>query len=358
MYLLFGKKKEDSLPKNHQVIHLITNESNANVMPFLCNKDSSLISLENKQTEHLIAYLEEQAIKIDLLLKFSKELETTKIRNIRLQETKNVVYSLRETDNTSDTALNFLQEKLTLLQQEKEDHEFHILTAREKLTNIIEETELAVFLDNFIQNYTFLDTDSWEEELDYFRMRFLLQREQEEEDQKLKDEFLPSENSDIDLITSYSPQDSTISEREYSKISVHKKYFPQLKELTKKYNQAQKIISQLSEFNLQDKTLEEMQQLIIEQESKSFTIGKELYTLKREQGILTLKTYEIVQTLKSRLLNITGSIASRRFIKDSFTDLKVIVESNDLSFSEKKIQIQNGLARLLRITRKEPAEGK
>ncbi|MFW9924817.1 MAG: hypothetical protein ACFFDW_16165 [Candidatus Thorarchaeota archaeon] len=356
---MFSKNKgKDSLPKNHQIIHLLITESEAAKIGLLISANSSVIILDNKQAEQLITKLEEQTKKSDLLVKFSKELETTQIRTIRLQETKNVVYSLRETDNTSDTALNFLQEKLTLLQQEKEDHEFHILTAQERLAKITENSDLIEFLSSFIQNYIFLETDSWEEELDYFRMRFLLQREQEEEDQKLKEEYLPTENSNTEFLDSYSKQDLSIAEKDYIKIYVHKKYFTKLKELAKKHNQAQMIIQQYPTFALQEKSLEELQELVTEQESKSFTIGKELYSLKREQGILTLKTYEIVQTLKSRLLNITGSIASRRFIKDSFTDLNSIIENSNLSVAEKKVQLQNGLARLLRITRKEPSEGK
>ena len=83
-----------------------------------------------------------------------------------------------------------------------------------------------------------------------------------------------------------------------------------------------------------------------------------MYTLKREQGILTLKTYELVQTLKSRLLNITGSIASRRFMKAALNDLLDIVNDSETVFEIKMEKITKDLKRLLRIVRKEPSEGK
>ena len=95
-----------------------------------------------------------------------------------------------------------------------------------------------------------------------------------------------------------------------------------------------------------------------EQEKLSFDTGKEMYALKREQGILTLKTYEIVQTLRSRLLNISGSIASRVFLKKGFNELITHVQSNVLTEKEKRLTLHKEINRLLRILGElKPGEG-
>ncbi len=81
----------------------------------------------------------------------------------------------------------------------------------------------------------------------------------------------------------------------------------------------------------------------------SFDTGKELYALKREQGILSLKTYEIIQTIRSRLLNISGSIASKKFLKNAFNELINTTRNEQIPIAAKKAELIKIITRLLRI---------
>ena len=346
-------KSKSTLPRNYHILRVLLSDEVALNLGFERNADATPTILNDSLTEALIIFLQDESKRLDLLAKYAKELATTDLRTKQLKETKDVVYSLRETDKTSDQALDFLQEKLTILQEERDEHDRNLVAIISSVESIQTPLFLKEKVTEFVQNFTFVDTDSWEEELDYFRTRFLLQREQEEEDQRLKDEFLPKTSS-----SNTATPAKVISENDYFFIAVHKKYFTKLKYLIQEYNKIQLVQYTDSSVSLEEKSEKELHELIAKQEKVSFTVGREMYTLKREQGILTLKTYELVQTLKSRLLNITGSIASRRFMQDALDELYKLAFKSDLSFEDLRVTILKDLKRLLRIVRKEPAEGK
>ncbi len=339
-------------------MRVILTNTNARTLGFERNPDFIPTVLNSVLTEALILFLQDESKRLSLLTKYAKELATTDLRTRQLHETKEVVFSLRETDSTSDDALDFLQEKLTLLQTERENHDKCILVRIEALEQIQSQETLLEDISSFVRVFSFIDTDHWEDDLDYFRTRFLLQRAQEEEDQRLKDEFLPEETAVQQSKEGSSQNVQQVTKTEYFFIAIHKKYYLKLKHLTQEYNQIKLLQHPDSSVSLEEKSDDELEELIAQQEKISFVVGKEMYTLKREQGILTLKTFELVQTLKSRLLNITGSIASRRFMKAALDDLLVIVNDSGTTFETKMEKTTRDLKRLLRIVRKEPSEGK
>lgn len=341
----------NTTPRQHGLVEIAFVPELAKLFDIPYEERSDLIIVEKAKNEKLISYLKTEIASSEQKLKLIKEIEITTKRRKQLQETKDIVYSLRETDKTSDTALDFLKERLELLQKEREDVELTILASQEKLEKISTENELKIFVVDFISQITFLNTDDWDKDLDYFRTRFLLQREQEE-DQKLKEDFIEKDEVEIresEIDMSY----------QFMKLSlaVHKKYFSKIKSLSIEFNKLVILNQKSLRIDINTNTETEIENLTKEQEKESFEIGKELYGLKREQGILTLKIYEIVQTLKSRLLNITGSMASRRFMKEAFNDIKRCSEDPTLTFYEKKDSITKEVARLLRIVRKQPSEG-
>ena len=85
------------------------------------SSDSPQDQLTNKQVEALKQYLENFSKELEIRSKYHDELFTSKKREIQLAETKKVVFSLRETDQTSGGALDFLKVKMDILIQEKED---------------------------------------------------------------------------------------------------------------------------------------------------------------------------------------------------------------------------------------------
>ncbi len=339
-------------------MRVILTNTNARTLGFERNPDFIPTVLNSVLTEALILFLQDESKRLSLLTKYAKELATTDLRTRQLHETKEVVFSLRETDSTSDDALDFLQEKLTLLQTERENHDKCILVRIEALEQIQSQETLLEVISSFVSVFSFIETNHWEADLDYFRTRFLLQRAQEEEDQRLKDEFLPEETAVQQSKEGSSQNVQQVTKTEYFFIAIHKKYYLKLKHLTQEYNQIKLLQHPDSSVSLEEKSDDELEELIAQQEKISFVVGKEMYTLKREQGILTLKTFELVQTLKSRLLNITGSIASRRFMKAALDDLLVIVNDSGTTFETKMEKTTRDLKRLLRIVRKEPSEGK
>lgn len=119
--------------------------------------------------------------------------------------------------------------------------------------------------------------------------------------------------------------------------------------LVKKYNQLLNNLPETNSIELLKKDEGTIKQKLTDQKSMNFTLGKKLYGLKKEQGILTMKNYEIVQTLKSRLLNISGSIASRSFLGNGFKDLHKIALDEQLTEIQMKKQINKTITRLLRI---------
>jgi hypothetical protein len=302
------------------------------------------------QAEALKQYLEIFSEELDVRSRFHEELFTSKKREVQLVETKRVVFSLRETDQTSGEALDYLKEKMDILIREREDLALKFLSFREQIQsdNV---NDVNILVQNLLEDIDFIDTDSWEEGLEYYRTRFLMQKEQEE-DEELKDEFIPQKDrleilAHEKSLTKIDLEDDLVKE----KITVHlsRKYQQQLKTLAKDYNIfVEKIPGKLLHEVLET-PYEEIKDKLKIQEKLSFETGKELYALKREQGILSLKTYEFIQTIRSRLMNITGSIASRAFLKNAFNELKDTAQNEQLTREVKKAELVKIITRLLRI---------
>ncbi|MHA1923992.1 MAG: hypothetical protein ACTSVP_13045, partial [Candidatus Heimdallarchaeota archaeon] len=221
-------------------------------------------------------------------------------------------------------------------------------TFRESIEKKINKQEIIDHTLEFIAKITFVETKSWEKDLDYFRTRFLLQREQDEEDQELKDQFIPDEE-EVPEITLADLKKNEEFTRGQIVIEFNRKHKDKLDSLIKEYNNFSKDFPPRVEDELQDLDIQTVKAKIKIEEEKAFTVGKELYALKREQGILTLKTYEIIQTIRSRLLNISGSIASRKFLRDAFNELQEIINSEEYSPEIMKTEILKRITRLLRI---------
>ncbi len=319
---------------------------------------SDPINLTDESFVNLKNYLVNVSSEADFRLKYVKELQTLEKRSKQLEETKRIVYSLRETDRTSDKALDFLKEKLDLLINEQEDLAMKLLAFQEKLPQI-PFNELGTQIEIFVESINFLDTDNWEEELDYYRTRFLMQREQEGLDEQLKKEFIPE-----DKLANYDPlaKPKEISDPKITKPTIllflSKKHAQSISLLINDFN---RLIEQIPNDYLNlilESPIDTLKERFPEQEKISFETGKEMYALKREQGILTLKTYEIVQTLRSRLLNISGSIASRVFLKNGFSELITHAKNETLTEENKRLTLHKEINRLLRILGElKPGEG-
>ncbi|NHJ83966.1 MAG: hypothetical protein FK734_00805 [Asgard group archaeon] len=347
---MFKRSQEKKKPETNLQITLLITPKILEILQLTSEEISAKqVNLDEERITALLSHLEKVTALTDLRLKFLKEITTTTVREKQLNETKTIVESLRETDKTSGSAMSFLKEKLDLLIKEREDLSFKILELKEKITTIDYE-QLADEIKAFVFNIQFLDAASWEKDLDYYRTRFLLQREQEEDD-TLKEEFREKEErllSDEQLAEELLAA-QTVLEKEKITFTVTKRDFQKIMPLVNDYNS---IISKLPAKLAGIVLTESAEELIEEQkkqEEKSFETGKELYALKREQGILTLKTYEIIQTLRSRLLNITGSIASRNFLINGFKELVDTAQDQSLAISEKLASLNTIIDRLLRI---------
>lgn len=306
--------------------------------------------LSNKQAEALKQYLEQFAVELEIRSKYHDELFTSKKREIQLAETKKVVFSLRETDQTSGDALDFLKVKMDLLIREKEDLALKFLSFREQIQKDAV-SDVNSLVQNLLSEIVFIDTDPWEEGLDYYRTRFLMQKVQEE-DEELKDEFIPEQDR-LDLLIHEKSLAKLDSEEELVKekipIYISKKYHQQLKILAKDYNLFITKIPGSVLHDVIETPFGELKEKLTQQEMRSFDTGKELYALKREQGILSLKTYEIIQTIRSRLFNISGSIASRNFLRNAFNELINTARDEQLPIDAKKAELVEITTRLLRI---------
>lgn len=345
--LMFGKRKK-SKEKTYSLPIQIKPED-TELLDFFSKIDLQ-IPLSDKQVKTFHSLLKERIAELKKREQLFQEFQTTKKREKQLKETKEVVFSLRETDKTSGDALDFLKEKLTILQQEQEDLILLALDAKEKVANSSSEEELKTAIQKFLQSIALIDISNWEEDLDYYRTRFLMQKEQEK-DLTLKEEFVPLEEKDQ---LSFPQEEAIPINLQTMMIDINKKQFIKLKSDVQEYNSLLTQQVKVQAIYAEDHTEEEFITRVKNQEQKSFEIGKELYTLKREQGILSLKTYEIIQTIRSRLLNITGAIAARGFLDETFNELKLVLDES-LTFNEKREKLLKKITRIIRILRKEPA---
>ena len=309
------------------------------------------INLTEQQSDQLEQYLKLIVSSPELKTRFLKELDTTVSRELQLGETKEIVYSLRETDQTSDDALDFLKEKVDQLNIERENLIMIFFTLLEELKNSLL-SDYPRKIEDLIISITFIDTDAWQKDLDYYRTRFLMQREQEE-DQERKDKFKPLEDKVSAIYKDPIARTKEEVVEQLTKPSVRilltKSQTKNIIPLIDPYNKLLNNLPDSQPIELLELNETEIQTKLSDQEKYNFVVGKEIYTLKREQGILTLKIYDIVQTLKSRLLNITGSIASRSFLVNGFKDLIKSVNDNFLSDTQKKEEVFKTITRLLRI---------
>jgi len=346
--LFFRKKGSDTKGmKNTKTNFLMASQRLPDMLQVPSNTDSP-IQVTDVQIKSLIDYFTTNNTILTAYLEYFEAQSLIKLRQRQLDETKKVVYSLRETDQTSKEAMDFLKEKLTLLSIERDNLAMLFLTFRESLESFNEKHMIVNHTLEFISKITFVETKSWEKDLDYFRTRFLLQREQDEADQELKEQFIPDEE-DIPEITLADLKKQDEFTRDKIVIEYSRKQKDEIDSLIKEYNNISKDYPPRVEEELEADDLQTVRSKVKIQEEEAFDVGKELYALKREQGILTLKTYEIIQTIRSRLLNITGSIASRKFLRDAFNELREITDSEEYSPEAMKVEISKRVTRLLRI---------
>jgi len=349
VFCLFSRKKSSAKKgiKNTKTTFLYGSKKLPEILQTPSSTDSPIL-VTDSQVKSLVDYFSSNNETLSYYLQYFEAQSLIKLREMQLDETKKVVYSLRETDQTSKEAMDFLKEKLTILLTERDDLAMHFLTFRESIEKKINKQEIIDHTLEFIAKITFVETKSWEKDLDYFRTRFLLQREQDEEDQELKDQFIPDEEEvpEITLADLKMKEEFT---RGQIVIEFNRKHKDKLDSLIKEYNNFSKDFPPRVEDELQNLDIQTVKAKIKIEEEKAFTVGKELYALKREQGILTLKTYEIIQTIRSRLLNISGSIASRKFLRDAFNELQEIINSEEHSPEIMKTEILKRITRLLRI---------
>jgi hypothetical protein len=340
------KRKQSKTQESHRII-LFTSSK---IKTILAESQGTQTPITKDQAEALKQYLELFLEELPDRSKYHEELLTSKKREVQLAETKRVVFSLRETDQTSGEALDYLREKMDILIREREDLALKFLSFKEQIQKD-EVSDVSIIVENLLSEINFVETDSWEEGLEYYRIRFLMQKEQEE-DEELKDEFVPKKDRLEILAHEKSLQELNLGEELVKeKITIHlsKKYHQQLRNLAKSFNV---FIGKIPSFLLNDvleTPFDELKNKLKQQEQTSFVTGKELYALKREQGILSLKTYEFIQTIRSRLMNITGSIASRAFLKSAFNELKDSAQNEQLTIDAKKAELVKIITRLLRI---------
>ncbi|MHA1125475.1 MAG: hypothetical protein ACTSO7_07340 [Candidatus Heimdallarchaeota archaeon] len=321
------------------------------ILPDILQATSTIdapILIQDNQIKILVDFFTSTNKILASYLEYYEAESLIKLRGRQLEETKKVVYSLRETDQTSKEAMDFLKVKLTTLSTERDNLAMQFLTFRESINKITDKQEIIDQTLEFISEINFVDTKRWEKDLDYFRTRFLLQREQTEADQELKDQFVPDEEN-IPEITLADLKKQDEFTRDKIVIEYSRKQKDKIDSLLKEYNDLSKDFPPKIENELAGYDFQTIRIKVKSHEEEAFDVGKELYTLKREQGILTLKTYEIIQTIRSRLLNITGSIASRRFLRDAFKELQEITNSENLSPEVMKDEILHRITRLLRI---------
>jgi len=337
------QKKTTSLsviitPKLLQVLHL----------PSPLSSSPALV-LSDEQTAALKEYLKMATTNAEVKFKLLKALETLQKRTLQLTETKEVVTNLRESEETSTKALSFLKEKLDLLIEEREALIFKIATLQEELTSLplssCPEKILA-----FIKTIKFAETSSWEEELDYYRTRFLMQKDEDAPEipaaQKISvEQALERPRDPLSISKTIRPVKPT----KPSMSLLLSKTDAVVPSLVATYNQMVAALPENSSETLLELNEEELAAKLTEIEQTSMVTGKELYGLKREQGILSLKTYELIQTLKVRLFNISGAIASRSFLKSGLNELLAIARDDTLPEESKKQAVKQSLQRLLRI---------
>ena len=347
--MVFRKKDSDRKgKKNTKKTSLYSSKTLPEILQ-VPNTIDSPIFINDSQIKSLVEFFTATNNTLPNYMEYYKALNLIKLRQKQLDETKKVVYSLRETDQTSKEALDFLKEKLDILSTERDDLAMYFLTFRESLDKCLNKHEIIQHTMELVSKIKLVDTKSWEEGLDYFRIRFLLQREQEDADQELKDKFIPEDITDITDISISKLDKQEEFTRDRIVIEYQRKHKANLDLLIKEYNEFLKNFPPRIEEELEEDTLQDVKLKITMREDEAFAVGKELYILKREQGILTLKTYEIIQTIRSRLLNITGSIASRKFLHNTFNELLEITKSAELSAEVMKVEILKRITRLLRI---------
>ncbi|MHA1212411.1 MAG: hypothetical protein ACTSSH_08115 [Candidatus Heimdallarchaeota archaeon] len=348
MFKRSNKKKEST--KDRSILKLIKIPKITELIQ-PCLSSSEPISLTDDCLQALVDYLRLMTNDFDIKLAYLKEVNTTINRQLQLDDTKDIVYSLRETDQTSGGAMDYLREKLDILIEEREDLALDFLTFRETFDSIAP-IDIPSKVQAFVASIVFLETDSWEEQLDYYRTRFLLQKTQDA-DQALKDDFIPDEEKSRgpsrDPLAKIKIQPEIPLSKQTYEISFLKKQNQELVSLVKTFNQLMIEAPEDFPYELLELSETTLQEKLVEQKEKSLVVGKELYALKREQGILTLKTYEIIQTLRSRLFNISGSIANRIFLTVGFKEM--IAAANDVSLTDeaRKVTIDKMITRFLRI---------
>jgi len=317
---------------------------------------SSPMTLSAEQTGALIQYLKKATTNAESKLQLFKALEILHKRTLQLKETKEVVANLHESEETSTKALSFLKEKLDILTEERDELIFKIVALQEELITL----PVAAYLEKiltFIKSIEFAETQNWEEELDYYRTRFLMQ----------KDESIP------EIPASQKISVEKALERPRDPLSISKTVRPtkpakpslslllpksasELPSLVATYNQMVNALPEASSEGFLELENEDLEAMLTETEKKSMITGKELYRLKREQGILSLKTYELIQTLKVRLFNISGGIASRAFLKSGLNELLQIARDDSITDEDKKQAVKRALQRLLRILGEMPSK--
>lgn len=306
-------------------------------------------SLENNEYEELKAYFLSICEGREKRTQYLQAIMTTQTRTRDLKETKEIVTDLREVERTSQEALSFLEEKIQLVKQEKE----RLRTIFSQLYNDLLQNqimELEQQIERTINQMSLIDTSEWEGKLDHIRNRFLMQKEQETDMNEQKEKVIQGEEKKTitDLkMTTVKKTDSILKNTLLLNFTAQ-----QAKELLPCIENFE-TLAEKTPSDLMDEVFESPQEAlddrINEQIKMSSEIGQELFTLKKEQAILTLNTYEMVQTVKSRTMNIGGFMAERSFFNDNIKELLSQSQNGNLSYQEKKEKLLKTVQYFLQI---------
>jgi len=143
VFCLFSRKKSSAKKgiKNTKTTFLYGSKKLPEILQTPSSTDSPIL-VTDSQVKSLVDYFSSNNETLSYYLQYFEAQSLIKLREMRLDETKKVVYSLRETDQTSKEAMDFLKEKLTILLTERDDLAMHFLTFRESIEKKINKQEI------------------------------------------------------------------------------------------------------------------------------------------------------------------------------------------------------------------------
>jgi hypothetical protein len=306
------------------------------------------LTLSNEQVLQLSNWLKKNKNLFQLqirLLEAKKELDES---SSKLSEVTTTVTSIQELLDETTKGYNFTLEKIALFKEERNILSKKIEPLIETLQKAHSKKALSKYLLETFESVTLQDHTPWLPKIQALQERFLVQKPDQNLDFKKNQETKRTGNDPLRPKKEEPKIDQPVLHFSMKVELIFQKLSKELLSELKVFNDLQKrmaVFQILESTNSKDRLKKDL----AEKKKQITEVNSKFYKLKRQEGISNLKLHDTIQSLRSKLINISGFLADREILLTTIHKLKKLSKSPTKTTEELRSKMIESTNRLYTI---------